>query len=294
MARTQASESIAKPPPAAAAAPPTQVQTQPQTSRRALRGRLDAATVLGLGGAFALVGVAMALGSSPAAFLNLPAFLIVVGGTFCVTLTSFSLAELGRAQRIIAKALFIHLPAADGAARRMLELAELARRRNILELQEQTGALSDYLFAHKAINMVIDGAPGEEIERVLTSDIEEMAQRHAGSAAILRKAAEVSPAMGLIGTLIGLVQMLGNLDDPSNIGPAMAVALLTTFYGAILATMLFSPLAHKLERNSAAEVLLANIYLQSAASIARRENPRRLETMLNALLPPSRRVAYFG
>ncbi len=113
------------------------------------------------------------------------------------------------------------------------------------------------------------------------------------SAGVFRKAAEVSPAMGLIGTLVGLVQMLGNLEDPSSIGPSMAVALLTTFYGAILAHMVFSPLASKLERNSDEEALVQNFYLLGAASIVRQENPRRLEMVLNALLPPASRLRYF-
>jgi chemotaxis protein MotA len=99
--------------------------------------------------------------------------------------------------------------------------------------------------------------------------------------------------MGLIGTLVGLVQMLGNLQDPSAIGPAMAVALLTTFYGAVLANMVFMPLANKLERNSALEAAVNQIYAQGTASIARQENPRRLETVLNTILPPAERVRYF-
>jgi chemotaxis protein MotA len=99
--------------------------------------------------------------------------------------------------------------------------------------------------------------------------------------------------MGLIGTLIGLVQMLGSLDDPSSIGPAMAVALLTTFYGAVLANMVFNPLAGKLERNSHIESTVSQIYTIGAASISRQENPRRLEMMLNTILPPDNRVAFF-
>jgi chemotaxis protein MotA len=109
----------------------------------------------------------------------------------------------------------------------------------------------------------------------------------------LRKAADISPAMGLIGTLIGLVQMLSNLEDPSSIGPSMAIALLTTFYGAILSNMLFAPLAAKLERNSAEEALAAEMVLLGTTSISRQENPRRLETSVNALLPPAKRVWFF-
>ncbi|MCK4938737.1 MAG: MotA/TolQ/ExbB proton channel family protein, partial [Rhodospirillaceae bacterium] len=135
--------------------------------------------------------------------------------------------------------------------------------------------------------------PGEEVEGILRKDMFSTVQRHISSASILRKAAEFAPAMGLIGTLIGLVQMLGNLDDPSTIGPSMAVALLTTFYGAVLANMVFSPMAAKLERNSAEEAMVNNIYVMGASSIGRQENPRRLEMMLNSVLPPSKRVQYF-
>jgi chemotaxis protein MotA len=99
--------------------------------------------------------------------------------------------------------------------------------------------------------------------------------------------------MGLIGTLVGLVQMLGNLEDPSTIGPSMAIALLTTFYGAVLANMLFLPLANKLDRNSDAEAMINQIYAIGVASISRQENPRRLEVEINTILPPARRVAYF-
>ena len=110
---------------------------------------------------------------------------------------------------------------------------------------------------------------------------------------ILRKAAEISPAMGLIGTLVGLVQMLGNLEDPNTIGPSMAIALLTTFYGVILANMVFTPLASKLERNSKDDMIIASLYVMSAASIGKQESPRRLEMLLNTALPPEHRVTYY-
>ena len=140
---------------------------------------------------------------------------------------------------------------------------------------------------------MVDGLPAEEVERILTQDNQATFERHLRSAGVLRRAGEVAPAMGLIGTLIGLVQMLGNLDDPSSIGPAMAVALLTTFYGAVLANMVFTPLATKLERNAQVESVVRQIYTIGAASISRQENPRRLEMMLNTILAPRQRVTYF-
>jgi chemotaxis protein MotA len=141
--------------------------------------------------------------------------------------------------------------------------------------------------------MIVDGNPGKDAEVILRREMHSTVMRHSKSTSVLKKLGEFSPAMGLIGTLIGLVQMLANLDDPSSIGPAMAVALLTTFYGAVMANMIFLPLASKLERNSSEETLVNNIYLMGVASIGRKENPRRLEMLINSLLPPSQRIRYF-
>ena len=142
--------------------------------------------------------------------------------------------------------------------------------------------------------MLLEGATSDEIEPFMQGEMQAAARRQIRTVSVLRKAAEISPAMGLIGTLVGLVQMLGNLSDPSTIGPSMAVALLTTFYGAVLANMVFTPLASKLERNSSEEALINQIHVMAATSIGRHENPRRLEMMLNTILPPDHRIEYFG
>lgn len=257
------------------------------------RPRLDPATLSGLAAAFGLLGVAMFIGGSANSFFHAPAVLIVVGGTLGVTTVCFSLSEMKNAQRIIFNAIWSPPTDPERAAMLMIQASEIARKRGILALQDAIPDLDREPFARKAITMVVDGSPVEEVERFLTNEIHQMGVRHATSANILHKAAEVSPAMGLIGTLVGLVQMLGNLNDPATIGPSMAVALLTTFYGAILATMLFSPLASKLERNSTDETLVSTIFMQAATSICRKENPRKLEMLLNTLLPPAKRLRYF-
>ena len=146
---------------------------------------------------------------------------------------------------------------------------------------------------YKSVRLLVAGVPANDLERILRNELQSITNRHLKSANILRKAGEISPAMGLIGTLIGLVQMLANLDDPSAIGPAMGLALLTTFYGAVLANMVFNPLAAKLERNSREEEMVNTIYMMGATSMARQENPRRLEMMINTVLPPSKRLKYF-
>lgn len=254
---------------------------------------IDLATLLGVGGAFAMIAGAMMLSGQAAAFLDVPSILIVVGGTFLVTTVSFSLSEIGQAQGLMLRAAVYQAESPANAVTQALYLADLARKRGRLALQNVTENLRYAPFLYRAINMVVDGLPADEVERVMTREREVTYERHLRSAGVLRRAGEVAPAMGLIGTLIGLVQMLGNLDDPSAIGPAMAVALLTTFYGAVLANMVFTPLANKLERNAQIESTVCQIYTIGAASISRQENPRRLEMMLNTLLPPNERLTYF-
>lgn len=254
---------------------------------------MDLATLLGLIGAFGLVLLAIILGGAPQAFFNLPAILIVIGGTAAVTMISFSMSEILTAQRVIKHTLSGDRYEPQDAANLVVQLAERARRVGLLALEDVPPTVRQRPFLDKAIGLVVDGTAGEEIESILSEEIRSMTGRHAKGSSVLRRAAEVAPAMGLIGTLIGLVQMLGNLQDPKSIGPAMAIALLTTFYGAILANMVFSPLASKLERKSDEEALVNTVYTMGAASIMRKENPRRLEIMLNALLPPAQRIQYF-
>lgn len=259
----------------------------------ALAPGLDLATIVGVIGGFALIIAAVALSGSVSSFFDLPSILIVVAGTFLVTAISYSVGEIVRSQKIVLRAALYHQQNPANAALQVIALADKARQNGVLALEQELGGLRYDSFLFKAVALIIDGLPGDEVERVLTGEVEATLQRHARSAGILRRSGEVAPAMGLIGTLVGLVQMLGNLEDPSSIGPAMAVALLTTFYGAVLANMVFLPLANKLERNSQAEALVKQIYALGAASIGRQENPRRLEMTLNTLLSPAERVSYF-
>ncbi len=260
---------------------------------RRVRSSMDMATVAGLLGGFSFIAAAIALGGAPGSFINPPSILIVIGGTLAVTTACFSLDEMGRTLRVVMQTFFYSSRDPSDAAMQVLKIAEMARKQGVLALQNILGSIQAEPFLHKGVSMVVDGTPGSEVEAIMRRELHSTVQRHTKSTNVLRKMGEVSPAMGLIGTLIGLVQMLGNLDDPSAIGPAMAVALLTTFYGAVLANMVFLPLASKLERNSMEEALVNNIYLMGAASIGRQENPRRLEMLLNSLLSPSLRVRYF-
>lgn len=254
---------------------------------------MDLATLLGLLIGFGMVGGAIVVGGSPGAFFDVPSVLIVIGGTFAITTVSFALPDVIGAQGLWMKGFFNKTADPAEAAHDIVQLAERARKEGVLALQQSLGSIEDIPFLHKGLSLVVDGTSAEEVEKLMKTDINNMIVRHQYMAGVMAKASEVAPAMGLIGTLIGLVQMLGNLDDPAAIGPAMAVALLTTMYGAILANMVFTPFAAKLTRNSTEEATLNKVYLMGAVSIGRQENPRRLEMMLNAVLPPAKRISYF-
>ncbi len=266
----------------------TQVPSRPQSN-----ATVDYATLGGVAGAFLIIITAMILGGSPGSFFNLPAILIVIGGTFLVTTISFTFDEVSRSQKTMLRAALYQAETPGNAALQVLFLADQARRNSILSLQKHLKDIQNSGFLHRATEMLVDGIAPEQLEAVLEQQLIATQNRHQRSANILRRAGEVAPAMGLIGTLVGLVQMLSNLEDPSTIGPSMAVALLTTFYGAILSNMVFHPLAAKLERISQTEAIVNQIYTIGICSVCKQENPRRLEIMLNTILSPDQRVNYF-
>ena len=255
--------------------------------------KMDLATLLGLIAALALIATAIVLNGSFRAFIDIPATLMVVLGTVAVTAISYTSEELREARPSFRQALFRTEIDPRIAARRVLTLADKARKRGMLSLQGDLYGLRDAPFLQRSLGMLVDGLQVDEIERNMTLEAHALAQGRHRAAAILRRAAEVSPAMGLIGTLVGLVQMLGNLDSPERIGPAMSVALLTTLYGALLANVVFLPLASKLERNATVEQLVSQIYTMGVASMGRQENPRRLEMLLNTVLPAGQQIRYF-
>lgn len=254
----------------------------------------DFSTITGITLAFLMIGVAVLVGGNVAGFFDFPSILIVLLGTLAVTTASFSIPDVLRAQSAMLHTIFYRAEDLSKTAEKAIEIAEISRRKGSLELDNYNHLTRHNGFLRDGIEMIVDHLQLEEIEMVLNNEVEALAYRHAKSVAVLRKAADVAPAMGLIGTLIGLVQMLSNLEDTSTIGPAMAVALLTTFYGALLSYMFFTPIASKLERNTRDELLVAKIYIEAVKSIANRESPRKLTMVLNSMLPPVKRLNYLA
>lgn len=256
--------------------------------------RIDSATILGVSGGFVMIIGAMILGGNLGSFFNIPSVLIVIGGTFLVTTISYSLPDVAQAQSTMFTAVAYHTQSPSRAAAQCIFLADTARRQGMLALQKYAQNKSGNRLLDQGMVMLQDGYNPEELGDILMQQVHAAHQQKKNSASILRRSGEVAPAMGLIGTLVGLVQMLSNLEDPSSIGPAMAVALLTTFYGAVLANMIFHPLAAKLERLAEDDMLVDQIYCTGLEAICRQENPRRLETVFNTLLPANDPVRYYN
>ena len=249
---------------------------------------MDIATLLGLIFGIVVVGYAVLSGSDLWLFLNLPGFLIVVGGTFAATLIKFPLSNVFTALKTGTKAAFI----SDKESPRELiniaiELARKNRKGGMLAMQD---VQLDNEFFQKGIQLTIDGHNIDVIREALTAEMELTIQRHTEGSKIFRAIGDSAPAFGMIGTLVGLVQMLSNMDDPKTIGPAMAIALLTTLYGALIANLVAMPIADKLDSKVEQEAVTKSLILESVLQIHAGQNPTVLEDLLEAYLPENQRV----
>lgn len=247
---------------------------------------LDLATLIGLIGAFGVVLTSILLGGSAGNFINTPAMLLVLGGTFLVTMMKFSLGRFLGAASIAVKA-FLHKPTApETLIETVVELAKTARQGGLLALED--AEVPDE-FMKAGLGLLIDGHPADIVRSMLVKDMNQTLQRHNDGQDIFKAIGDVGPAMGMIGTLIGLVQMLSNMNDPKQIGPAMAIALLTTLYGAILANMFALPIADKLAVRSREETSRKSLIIDALLGIQSGQNPRVIENMLETYLPKSKR-----
>ncbi len=247
---------------------------------------MDLGTIIGIVLGFGLVLGSILLGGSLGAFIDIPSLLIVVGGTIAATLTSEKLPRVLGAVKV-AKTAF-RVPAADAVQtiQVIVKLSNIARREGVLALENEQ---IDDTFLAKGVRMAVDGLPQEEIRATLSAELVAMKRRHLRGQKLFKFMATTAPSMGMIGTLIGLVQMLQNLSDPSAIGPAMAVALLTTMYGAICAFMIFGPIGEKLDRYGAEETANMTVVIEGVDSIVKGHNANMIKDKLEARLPPDLR-----
>nr|WP_320009522.1 MotA/TolQ/ExbB proton channel family protein [uncultured Desulfobulbus sp.] len=254
---------------------------------------MDIATLIGIVLAFGLMLWAILMGGPLTIFIDPPSIAVVFGGTLGVSLINFPLADVLGMIAIFKKTVLIKEQDTNKLIAQMLEFANKARKGGILSLQDQIDSIEDQ-FMVKALQMAVDGQEPAELKAMLLNEIDNIAARHNNGASILDTMGAIAPAMGMVGTLIGLVQMLQNMDDPAAIGPAMAVALLTTFYGAVLANILFIPMAGKLKTRSKVEILQKTVITEGMESILSGENPRIMEQRLHAYLAPKKRESVFN
>jgi chemotaxis protein MotA len=252
---------------------------------------MDIATIIGLVMAFGLVFLGM--GAFAAAFVDLPSVLIVVGGTLGAIFVFFPLEQILGLGGVVRNVFFAKPRQVSTLIASIIDYAGRARREGILSLQNVANELDDP-FLVKGINLVVDGVEESVIEEILGTEIDFLEERHKSGADMLAAMGALAPAFGMIGTLIGLVIMLQNLQDTASIGPAMAIALITTFYGALLANVVFIPFSGKLRLRSNQEMLLKRITLEGVLAISQGNNPRVVEQKLNSYLAPRLRGSLTG
>lgn len=244
---------------------------------------MDLATILGLLMAIGLVGWSMLSGGNASIYFDLPSVLLVVGGALGATMMSFTLPQMMNTVRVLMKAFIYKKEDPYVLPGQIRELAEIARREGLIKLEEKIDEV-DNEFLKMGLQLVADGASVDVLKDTLEAKLDYLEQRHEVGHSVFRTMAKFSPAFGMIGTIVGLVQMLVNLDDPNALGPGMSLALLTTLYGSLLANMVFDPIAGKLENRTQEEILISELAIRGLEYIANGENPRVLERKLRQML----------
>jgi len=252
---------------------------------------MDIATLIGVVMATALILVSIVIGGgSFAAFIDPPSIMVVVGGSIAATMISFPLKNFLGIFKIMTKGLLYKLDSIPLLIEQLVSLAETARRDGLLALEGRIEEIENP-FIVMGIQMAVDGTRPEVMEDILRTELDAVATRHRDGKSLLDTVGRFAPAFGMIGTLMGLVIMLGDMSDPSKIGAGMAVALLTTLYGAVVANVFFLPLAEKLGFTNKQELLAMEIVLRGIMAIQSGENPRVIEQKLNTFVPPKLRTA---
>jgi chemotaxis protein MotA len=249
---------------------------------------MDLGLLFGVIGTWLLIMWAILLGGSIGAFIDVPSIVLVIGGTSTVIFFSFPPSYILKLPKAVLRTMFSAKLPIEKLISDLVAYAEIARRDGILSLENAIKEIKDP-FLVRGIQMAVDGTDPEMIEAILTGELDNMGERHEALKAVLDTLGKYAPAMGMIGTLVGLVAMLQNMEDPSKIGPGMAVALLTTLYGALISNAMTGPLGDRLSRRSGEEQLYKTIVIKGVMSIQSGDNPRIVEQKLQTYLPPALR-----
>ncbi|MEM6551912.1 MAG: MotA/TolQ/ExbB proton channel family protein [Planctomycetota bacterium] len=251
---------------------------------------MDLGILFGLIGTWLLIVWTLLLGGKIGVYIDIPSVVLVFGASITVLFFCSPAGSIKKLPKIAKRVFFAKAPSIDQLIEDMVGYAEIARRDGILSLENSIKEVDD-AFIVSGIQMAVDGTDPELIEQIMTNDLDNLVERHDSGKGLLEAVGKYAPAMGMIGTLIGLVAMLSDLSDPASIGAGLAVALLTTLYGSIVANALALPLADRLAKRSAEEVLYKTVIIKGVMSIQSGDNPRIVEQKLRTFLPPGQRAA---
>ena len=255
---------------------------------------MDIGTISGLAGGigFIVLGIILAQ-ADPSSYVDMPSVMITVGGTITSLFTAFGLKAILGLGTVLKNAFFVKESDPAGMIEDLVSFSEKARREGLLALEDDVDEVQDD-FLKKGIQLVVDGTDPDVVKGILMADLNNIEERHQKGIDIMEAAGTIAPAFGMIGTLIGLILMLQNLDDKSSLGRGMSAALITTMYGSVLANWLFIPLSIKLIQNNKAELILKEIMIEGTLSIQSGDNPRIVKEKLSSYLPPVLRDSIGG
>jgi len=253
---------------------------------------LDIGSLVGNLLVWALIMSAMVLGVGVGAYIDVPSVLIVVGGSLGALLISYDISHVKKMGKLIMISIKPTKIEVDKLIKIIIELAIKARRDGIISLEADANNEENF-FLKKGLMMAVDGSEPDVVKNLMEVEIEQLSNRHKTNSSIFGTWSGLAGAFGLIGTLIGLIAMLVNMSDPAAIGPSMAVALLTTMYGAMIANMVAGPIETILNVRDAEEIVAMSLITEGVTSIQSGDNPRSLEQKLLAFLPPDKRISQF-
>jgi len=254
---------------------------------------LDLATIIGIALGLGLIIFSILLRGSLAIFIHIPSLMIVIGGSTAATLIAFKLEEIIGVIGVVKKAFFAGKTDMAGIIELIIRLSKKARREGLLAIDGEVSDLEDP-FMRTGLEMAIDGTEPESIKSVMETELSYLMERHKKGQQIFNALGMYAPAFGMIGTLIGLIAMLQKLEDPSQIGGGMAVALITTFYGALAANLIYLPIAGKLKNRSDEEVIIKEMIMQGVLAIQAGEHPKIINVKLLNFIPPKLRNPDLG
>lgn len=244
---------------------------------------MEKTTLIGILTGFGCIIVSIMFDGDVGSFFNLPSIFIVIGGTIASTIVSYTWKTLKSLKTVYSNAFKVNKADLNEDIELIIRIANIARREGLLALEDAMAEL-DNPFLKKGIMLIVDGADTELVKNILETEITFIQERHGQGQAIILSMASYAPAYGMIGTLIGLINMLKDLDDMDSLGPGMATALITTFYGVLLANLVFTPIAKKLKAQSENETLQKELYMEGLLSIQDGENPRIIKDKLTAFI----------